>query len=278
MKKLIIFLIISVRFFSIEKYKDEDILSKWDVENGKTDLVYHKEKSSIGFLNSIKRQNELWDILCAYYPKDVVKKITKFIVFSDNNLDNAGGMYGLVEANDKTNTNFTVSIDIEDAYYYDNLNLESYLPLLTHEFFHIISLDENQISKEFTGGLQIYEGFARENSYLNKFNKEFWNNSIGKKLEILDRDGSLSYMEKRSIRENSYLKNQDKYLNSYAMTNVVEDIAVSFEAFVSLNKAFLGQQLKDKKISFFYAYKELVRYKEYFLRKRGELLQKNKKS
>lgn len=278
MKKLIVFLMISFQIFSIEKYKDEDILSAWNVENGKINLIFHKEKESIGFLNSLKRQSELWDVLSAYYPKEVVKKIDKFVVFSDNDLENFGGMYGLVEVSDSTNTKFCVSIDIEDAYYSDNLNLESYLPLLTHEFFHIISLDENQISKEYTGGLHIYEGFTRNNSYLNKFNNEFWNNPLGKKLGMLEKDLSLSYIEKKNLRESYYLKNMDKFLNSYAMTNVVEDIAISFEIFVSLNKAYLGQQLKDKKINFFYSFDELVKYKTYFLKKRQELLGKNKKS
>ena len=272
MKKLFFFLMLINLLFAIDKYKENDILSVWKVDYNKIELLEHKEKDGLGLLNSEKKQKELWDIIMNYYPEEVTKKISKFIVFADNNPSNDGGMFGLIEPVDKTNSSFVFSLDIEDSYYRNSLKLEILLPLLTHEFFHIISLDNNQISQRETGGLRIFEGYAKKDSYINRFYSEFWTNSFAKKLEVLEYDSSLSYKQKKEIREVYFEKNSDKFVNSYGMTNVVEDIAVSFEEFIRLNKSHLRNDLKDKKVEFFYSFPQLIIYKKYFLEKRRELL------
>lgn len=272
MKKLFLFLMLSNFLFAIDKYKEGDILSVWEVDYNSIQLLEHKEKDGLGLLNSEKKQKELWDIIVTFYPQEVTTKIRKFVVFADNNPSNDGGMFGLIEPMDKTNSSFVFSLDIEDSYYRNNLRLETLLPLLTHEFFHIISLDNNQISQRETGGLRIFEGYAKKDSYINRFYSEFWTNSFAKKLEILEYDGSLSYKQKKEIREAYFKKNSDKFVNSYGMTNVVEDIAVSFEEFIRLNKSHLRNDLKDKKVEFFYSFPQLIIYKKYFLEKRRELL------
>jgi len=272
MKKLFFFLVLINLLFAIDKYKENDILSVWKVDYNKMELLEHKEKDGLGLLNSEKKQKELWNIIVAFYPEEVTKKISKFIVFADNNPTNDGGMFGLIEPTDETNSSFIFSLDIEDSYYRNNLHLETLLPLLTHEFFHIISLDNSQISKFATGGLKIFEGYAKKDSYLNKFYNEFWTNPFAKKLELLEFDFSLNYKEKKEIREVYFEKNSDKFVNSYGMTNVVEDIAVSFEEFIRLNKSHLRNDLKDKKVEFFYSFPQLIIYKKYFLEKRRELL------
>ena len=58
------------------------------------------------------------------------------------------------------------------------------------------------------------------------------------------------------------------------MTNVVEDIAISFEEFVRTNRDQLKSRVKDEKINFFYSYPKLIEYKNHFLEKRKELLTK----
>ena len=274
MKKLIFFLLLCNTMFAMDKYQKEDILSIWKVDYKRIELIEHKEKNGLSILNSEKKQKELWDIILNFYPQEVVKKIDTFIVFADNNPANDGGMFGLIEPTDINNSSFIFSLDIEDSYYRGELNLGTLLPLLTHEFFHIISLDNSQISKNDTGGLKIFEGYAKRDSYLDRFYREFWENSFSKKLELLEYDASLSYKQKKEIRDRYFEKNSDKFVNSYSMTNVVEDIAVSFEEFIRLNKNHLRSDLKDKKIIFFYSYPQLIKYKKHFLEKRRELLKK----
>lgn len=274
MKKLLFFLIIFNFIYPLEKYKESDILSVWKIEGANAELILHKEKDGLGFLNSHRRQKELWDIVSKFYPSEITNKITTFVVFADNREDNNGGMFGLIETENNENKRFILSLDIQDSYYGTYLNLESLLSLLVHEFFHIVSLSHEELSKEDTGGLKLFEGYARKSSYLNKFYEKFWVNSLGKKLELLEENPTLSPEEKRQIRKKYYEQNRDKFVHDYGMTNVVEDIAVSFEEFVRTNKEQLKSRIKDKKIIFFYSYPKLIEYKNYFLERRKELLKK----
>lgn len=274
MKRLLFFLLIFNFIYPLDKYKEEDVLSVWKIEGENAELLLHKEKAGLGFLNSHRRQKELWDIVNEFYPSEISRKITTFVVFADNRENNNGGMFGLIETENNENIRFTLSLDIQDAYYGNYLDLESLLSLLVHEFFHIVSLSNEEISKEDTGGLRIFEGYARNSSYLNKFYEKFWINPLGKKLELLENNSNISSEEKRQIRKRYYDQNKDKFVNDYGMTNVVEDIAVSFEEFVRINRNQLKNRIKDEKISFFYSYPRLIAYKNHFLEKRKELLKK----
>ena len=274
MKKLLLFIIIFQLLYPLEKYKEEDILSIWAIDNGQANLIVHKEKDGLGFLNSHRRQKELWDIVSKFYPEEIIQKISTFIVFADNNSFNNGGMFGLIETENNENIKFILSLDIEDSYNGNNLDLEILLSLLVHEFFHIISLSHEQISKEDTGALRIFEGYAKKNSYLNRFYEKFWMNPLGRKLESLEANPHLSTEEKTLIRKRYYSQNNDKFINDYGMTNVVEDIAVSFEEFVKSNRSQLRGRIRDEKINFFYSYPELIEYKNHFVEKRRELLKK----
>ena len=275
MKNFIIFLIFINNLFSLEKYKEENILSIWNVEEKKLKLVEHRKLKGLEQLNNLKFHDELWKIISVFYPEDVINRIDKFVVFSDNNKNNRNGMSGLIESVDGTNNSrFILSVDIADAYYGNKISLEVFLNLLVHEFFHLVSLNDTQISPNYTKGVKIYEGYTYENSYINSFYEKFWNNSLGKKLEMLELNSKLSFAQKETIREELYKYNQDKFVDTYAMTNMVEDIAVSFEDFIRLNKGYLGDSLKDKKIDFFYSYADLVKYKNHFIQKKKEMIRK----
>lgn len=275
MKNFIIFLVFANTLFSLEKYKEENILSIWNIENKKTKLVEHRRVEGLEQLNSLKYHDEMWSVISEFYPEEILNRIDKFVVFSDNNRINKNGMSGLIESVDGTNNSrFVLSIDVTDIYYGNKLDLETFLNLLVHEFFHLVSLNDSQISSIPTVGVKLYEGYTFENSYINSFYKKFWNNSLGKRLEFLELDGKLSFIQKESVREELYKYNKDKFVSTYAMTNMVEDIAVSFEEFVRMNKSYLGNNLKDKKIEFFYSYPELVRYKNHFIQRKKEILKK----
>lgn len=275
MRNFIIFLVFANSLFSLEKYKEENILSVWSIENKKTKLVEHKRVEGLEQLNSLKYHDEMWKVISEFYPEEILNRIDKFVVFSDNNRGNKNGMSGLIESIDGTdNGRFILSIDVTDVYYGNKLELETFLNLLVHEFFHLVSLNDTQISSTPTQGVKIYEGYTFENSYINSFYKKFWNNSLGKKLELLESDGRLSFVQKESVREELYKYNKDKFLSTYAMTNMVEDIAVSFEEFVRMNKSYLGSKLKDKKIEFFYSYTDLVKYKNHFIQRKKEIIKR----
>lgn len=276
MQKIIVFFALISSLFSIDKYKDEQVLSKWEVNEGKITLIESKTIDNIGSLNKLSKQQELWDIISYFLPKEIIdNKIKKFIVFSDNTPDNFKGMYGLIEAvPGSSNSSFVLSIDINDSFENNKIVLQSFLPLLMHEFFHIISLDSSQLSREKNNNYRIFEGYTKTNSYLNIFKNKFWNNALGNKLIELESNYSIKYLEKHNMKENIYKNHEDDFVSAYAMTNPVEDIACSFEAFVSEPQFVLGDSLKDRKISFFYSFKELVDYKIEFNKKKKELIKK----
>lgn len=275
MKNFIIFLIFISNLFSLEKYKEENILSVWNVENKKLKLVEHKRIKELEQLNNLKYHDELWKIISEFYPEDILKRIDKFIVFSDNSRANKNGMSGLIESIDGTNNSkFILSVDVADAYYGNKIDLEAFFNLLVHESFHLLSLNETQVNANPTNGIKIYEGYTYENSYINRFYEKFWDNSLGKRLELLEANAKLSFAQKESVREELYKYNKDKFINTYAMTNMVEDIAVSFEEFIRINKGYLGDSLRDKKIEFFYSYDDLVKYKNHFIQKKKEIIRK----
>ena len=92
MKRLLLFLIIFNFIYPLEKYKESDILSVWKIEGANAELILHKEKDGLGFLNSHRRQKELWDIVSKFYPTEITSKITTFVVFADNRENNNGGI------------------------------------------------------------------------------------------------------------------------------------------------------------------------------------------
>lgn len=81
MKNFIIFLIFINNLFSLEKYKEENILSIWNVEEKKLKLVEHRKLKGLEQLNNLKFHDELWKIISEFYPEDVINRIDKFVVF-----------------------------------------------------------------------------------------------------------------------------------------------------------------------------------------------------
>lgn len=136
-----------------------------------------------------------------------------------------------------------------------------------HEFGHIFSMNENQFKK---GGM-MYDLFGetldnfKEDSYMNKFYKQFWNNvekywrdNEGKKIEDIDEFYSL---------------NEDNFVSHYASTNAYEDFAETFAEFI-LNKYdadYFTPQTRQK-INFFYQYPEIVVLRTQILKNMSERL------
>jgi len=110
---------------------------------------------------------------------------------------------------------------------------------IVHELGHIISLNTSQvdpnIQKENCQNLSLDEGCAKNNSYVNKFWKNFWEST-----------SSRGYVE-------------GKYVTEYAATNEVEDWAESFAYFVLAKDGRSGgENFADQKVGFMYQFNDLV--------------------
>ena len=125
---------------------------------------------------------------------------------------------------------------------------------LVHEYSHILTLDTSQFTVDAAScdTLDLSEGCANADSYLQVFEDTFWSNySDAPSAENTDED----------IAYNFYLAHEDDFVSDYAATNVVEDTAESFMTFV-LEDHPKGNSLIAQKLDFFWHYPELVTIRE----------------
>jgi hypothetical protein len=113
-----------------------------------------------------------------------------------------------------------------------------------HELGHIVTLNSSQLSKDkITGTYATEEGYSKANSYINAFYQTFWQT------------------DKHEDEYERYESNPAHFVSDYAATNIEEDMAESFAEFITKDKPN-GNDLKDKKVQFFYNYPELIKMRD----------------
>jgi hypothetical protein len=159
---------------------------------------------------------------------------------------------------------------------YDLDSSEYVLETFTHEYGHLLTLNDTQVKyvhdeygldtepEEFDKmrsacqGL-FFNGYAcgSEKSYLNAFGLKFWQGEIYETwekaflLEDNDHEGSEQALEQL------YHEHTDQFVTEYAATSPDEDIAETWTQFVMHPKP-IGSSIVDQKVLFFYSYPELV--------------------
>ncbi len=110
---------------------------------------------------------------------------------------------------------------------------------LIHELGHIITLNSTQVvpNTPSCSTLELSEGCAKTNSYVNKFVAQFWS---GKKVPY----------------------SEANYVTEYAATENVEDLAESLAVFVVSRNNTKPQTLAERKVAFFAQFPELVAMRE----------------
>ena len=123
---------------------------------------------------------------------------------------------------------------------------------LVHEFAHILTLNKTQVDagivdEDKCKNYFVSEGCTKEDAYLNKFYKRFWENKFDVSAE-----GSVE----------NYDKNPSAFVTEYAATNPGEDIAESFAAFVFGRKNEVQTTVAQNKINYLYEYPEFVKIRK----------------
>lgn len=150
-----------------------------------------------------------------------------------------------------------LAIDYED---FNSQSREEFYATLIHEFAHIFSLDNSQL--DYFGDentciyLYIDEGCFYENSYLQLFYEQFWENGLyTEHLELVEQLGS---QEEASYE--LFMKYEEDFVSEYAATNILEDFAESYMMYI----LFSYNQVKEssntiskEKIMFFDQFTEL---------------------
>jgi len=99
------------------------------------------------------------------------------------------------------------------------------------------------------------DGCAKTNSYINQFYQRFWTDIISEWDEIQYIESDDKHYEQMTLFYEVY---EDRFVSEYASTNVDEDIAESWTAFVLLEKPRDTTFISNQKILFFYEYPELI--------------------
>lgn len=249
---------------------EEYTLVTYEIEG---DEIANPERGKIisslkSYQTDTKAQRQLWDYFAAIIPPEQRNFLTHYLVFTDGE-DNV--LASVAQSQDSAEE-WDLSVDIVDTNDPKDLTFT-----LVHEFGHLLTLNPNQVppskaifndpenesaynkAKKACKNYFPGEGCAEENSYINQFFNQFWDNRLYE--EWLKVDGTEDPDAFDTKLERFYKKYKDRFVSDYAPTSPEEDIAESWSFFVLKPKPG-GKTIANKKVLFFYEFPELVRLRE----------------
>ncbi len=217
----------------------------------------------IPYQRNFQIQKAAWNLFAAMIPADQRRMLAQFQVMTDG----PGGVLSAIEQTPGNPTRWILESDIADMP--DSKNLAF---TLLHEFGHLLTLNSSQVPPD----LRVFdnpnstsirqraiaacttyfsgEGCSLPSSYVNEFFQRFWTD-IYDEWSRIDR---IDDQDRRDARLHSfYRKYNDRFVDSYAASSPVEDIAETWAYFV-LSPRPSGQSISDQKMLFFYSYPGLV--------------------
>ncbi|MGI2736069.1 recombinase family protein [Bacillus cytotoxicus] len=221
--------------------------------------------------NEIMEQHEdsdyhemLWDMYRTLIPSKYRKNIVEFDIVTDG----YEGIVAHVAPSMDDPKDWVLSLDTLDS----GVNIDEVMNTLIHETAHVLTLNDRQIPvnekyiKSFEEGkdissyqnkcktLFLQEGCVKKGSYIHTFYDSFW-----KPIEREWKEKQIETNEEARIT--FFEEKHDQFVSEYGTTNVAEDIADTFTAFIlqDSKKVKEGTELKYQKIAFFYQFPELVK-------------------
>ncbi len=210
----------------------------------------------------------IWNFYVAVIPAELRKLVNEFIIYTDGP---EGDSAAWVNPSDTDEGYWQVGFDLLDSDYPPFL-----AETLVHETAHVLTLNTAQLPDDedhyyyYDERKQIFFGCEQyvvngscslPNSYLNLFYQRFWKDSYAEWWEVnqeaQETKTSDEYFE---VMERFYDKHNDWFINSYAATDMEEDIAESF-TFFALNPKPSGNSIYEQKVAFYYDFPELVEYR-----------------
>lgn len=202
-----------------------------------------------------------WEFFTFVVPAEDRKWIAQYVVFTD-------GTYNTLAWVDRVkfgdNSRWKLGVDVLDAS--DPIMLTT---TIVHELGHLLTLNSDQIISEEGEGYSVHqnadacpqymsdEGCSTPESYMNLFYRSFWVDLHEEWMEIVYKPHAASPEEFRAFVQTFHDNHPGEFVTDYAATNIKEDMAESFEAFV-LSAKPTGDSIADQKILFFYDFPELV--------------------
>ncbi|WJE52214.1 recombinase family protein [Bacillus cereus] len=223
----------------------------------------------------------LWGIYRTLIPSKYRENIKEFDIVTDG----YDGIVAHVTPSMENPKDWVLSLDTLDS----GVSIDEVMKTLIHETAHVLTLSDKQIPvdekylKAFEAekdvssyqnkckNLFLQEGCAKADSYLNQFYNSFW-----KPIEQEWKEKQVEISEEAQMQ--FFAEKHDQFVSEYGTTNVAEDIADTFTAFIlqDSKKIKEGAELKYKKIAFFYQFPELVKMRAEVLAGLYEVSQKVK--
>jgi hypothetical protein len=210
----------------------------------------------------------IWNFYVAIIPSELRAFVNEFVIYTDG----YGNSYAWVAPSLRDEGYWRVGFDLLDSDYPPYL-----ADSLVHETAHVLTLNTSQVPFEqdkyyyydekegFFRGCEQYAvdgGCSLPDSYINLFYQRFWKDSYAEWWEIeQEAQAAETPDEYYEVMERFYDEHSDWFINSYAATDIVEDMAESF-AFFALNPQPSGDAIYEQKIAFYYDFPELVEYRQ----------------
>ena len=189
---------------------------------------------------NVNAHQNIWDYFRTIIPPESRPNLVQFVIYASTTSDG--------KFDDTLYDNWLM--------YYNILaqqNADIMSDILIHEYGHYLTLNRKQMDWESNVcHTEAIYGCEKADAYLNLFYLEFWKDIYPEWKEI--KYESKNY---ESDIELFYEKYQSRFVNQYASTDPVEDIAESWTAFV-IKPTPLGNSIAEQKIKFFYQFPELV--------------------
>ncbi|MDH3313929.1 MAG: hypothetical protein OEM28_12425 [Nitrosopumilus sp.] len=228
-----------------------------------------------------EKHHEIWNIFTKLIPENQ-RNVSIFYITTDG----IDGISGGVERDADDISKWHLFYDILDAYPIEFIDENEIIYTTIHEFGHIVTSgpdqidvdlelvnywDSNIIHEEEQNELfqlkselchpktMVVDGCAKTDSYINLFYQKFWADIISDWDEIQYIEDDEEFYQQSDL---FYEKFQDRFVSIYSSTNIDEDIAESWTAFVLRDKP-TGETISEQKIRFFYDFSELVDIREH---------------
>ena len=222
---------------------------------------YHK------YQEDTASHQRIWDFYIAIIPAELRTMVQDFVIFTDGAGVARGAWVRQVNGHpDKWQVGFDLLDSSQPIYLAD---------ALVHETAHLLTLNVPQVPINdeeyyfFDGAnnapdcsrVVVDGGCSLPDSYINLFHQRFWKYIYSAWWRInQDAIKEDTFDDFLDVMEQFYEMHSDQFLNSYAATNIKEDLAESFTAFV-LEPKPTGDSIPEQKIAFFYEFPELVEYR-----------------
>lgn len=246
-----------------------DELIRYSVTHFKLDAGEKKESPTEEeklFIEDATKHQRMWEYFNTLFPESIRIHVSHFSVFTDGK----EGTYGAVHQSEADPEKWVLSMDIQDAFEGNEFNSKELTYTLVHEFAHLLTLNKTQLDinsgvyyietgqsveeifeqkkQECAPRIFLEEGCSFDASTINQYYQKYWRPIENEHEEIQKIEDEDQFYD---AMNSFYERHQDQFVTDYASTNLGEDIAESFTAFVLREKP-TGTSIADQKVLFFY--------------------------